>query len=307
MGLIYFLISVLFVLSGIKSFEPWPQVSKLWENEINPLLILGHAHMPRYLVVYLGFRLEELFPNAGFSLYISIFLAMNFLLLRRVSLLSIKRTPSFVVYLIFFTIHLAMNGRGVIAWTAWLLCLLICYKISLGISSVTNQIGWLALSCLLAAVTTGVFILIILAFAFVILGNLKVTGRWSLTQFLFTLMIAIPIGYLSLDYFILAITKNAEFYGGGIESGFRMLEHGLGIIFLELNLLNAIIFWGLACGFVIVIYFHILTRRFSLLSRFVVLSTAGGLFGFTVLTLVIPLLLLGGQAVLATHSRGWGK
>ena len=292
LALIVFSAAALASASGMKVFNSWDQVTMLWESDINPLLLIGHPHLPRYLVAYPGFLLDERLPGIGFSLYIAVFVAINFVLLRAVALLAIKRKPSLAIYLSFAIIYLAMNGRGCIAWTSWLLCIWVCHKISMNIDRFSGQVGWIALSCLLASVSTGVFIVVVVTFLFFILNHLRPIKQVSLARRVIILCVAAPLGYAILEYFLLSIEKNIEFYGGGMSGAFNMLEHGLGAVFVEINLLSIVLLWFVACGAVVVAFMAIFRRRFSTLARLILLPVFGGLFGFTVLTLVIPPLLL---------------
>lgn len=292
LALIVFSAAALASASGMKVFNSWDQVSMLWEGDINPLLLIGHPHLPRYLVAYPGFLLDELLPGIGFSLYIAVFVAINFVLLRAVALLAIQRKPSITTYLGFAVIYLAMNGRGCIAWTSWLLCIWVCHKISMNIDRAASQLGWIALSCLLAAVSTGVFIVVVVTFLFFILGHHRPAKQVSLTRKVLILCVAVPLGNAVLEYFLIAVEKNIEFYGGGMSGVINMLEHGLGVVFVEINLLSLVLLWFVAFGAVVVAFMAISGRRFCPLDRLILLPVLGGLFGFTVLTLVIPPLLL---------------
>ncbi len=287
-----FSVSAFASILSLKIYEGWEQVLKLWDSQVNPLLILWHPHMPRYLAVYPGFLIEEKFPEIGFSLYISIFIALNFILLRKIALLAMNRQPSILIYLCFYLIHLAMNGRGVIAWTSWLMCIWVCHNISMNIRTPSSQIGWGTISCSLAAVSTGVFVVVLIAFTFVIFSNLNLTSRTGIVHRSLVALIGVPIGYFAIEYFILAVEKNIDYYGGGIAGAFNMLEHGLGVFFFNVGLLHIIIFWLLACACLIAAYILIRKRRFSLIDRLMLLSIIGGFFGFTVLTLSLPLILL---------------
>jgi membrane protein implicated in regulation of membrane protease activity len=288
-----FFVAALASISGIKVFDSWGQVNELWESEINPLLLIGHPHMPRYLVAYPGFLLDERLPGIGFSFYIAVFVAINFVLFRAVALLAIQRKPSLPIYLVFAAIHLAMNGRGAIAWAGWLLCIWVCHKISMNIDRPASQLGWVALSCWLASVSTGVFIVVVMTFLFFILRHHRPTQQVSLTRRVIILCLAVPLGYAVLEYFLIAVEKNIDFYGGGMSGAFNMLAHGLGVVFLEINLGSIVLLWFIAYGAVVVAFAAISSRRrFSPLACLILLPVFGGLFGFTVLTLVIPPLLL---------------
>jgi hypothetical protein len=284
--------AVLATLSDSKVFESWEQVSILWDGAVNPLLLIGHPHLPRYLVAYPGFLLQEILPIYGFSIYISIFFAFNVLLLTKLALLVNQRQPSILVILSFIAAHLAMNGRGVIAWTSWLICLWVCLKVNKKIARPLTQFGWIVLSCWLAAVSTGVFILVMAAFIFSLFRIMSSGEKTKSARKLFAFLLIIPIGYALLEYLLIAIQKNVEFYGGGIDGVFNMLQHGLGVIFINLTPINLLMLFILGFFVIFVMAFVILGRSLTDLERFIALPLLGGFFGFTVLTLAIPPMLL---------------
>jgi hypothetical protein len=291
-AIISFTLAVFAALFELKTFDSWGQVTRLWEGEVNPLSNLLHPHMPRYLIVYPGFLLDEYGTGFGFSVYIAAFFAFNMLLLRKVSLIVNRCPPSIAIYLIFVAIHFLMNGRGVIVWTAWLVCIWVSLKITKKISTTANQLGWIALSCLLATVSTGVFVVVSIAFLFIILRNFKLTRRNNVIKLYIILPLFAILIYVILEYFKIAVNKNIEYYGGGFEGAFNMLNHGIGVIFYEINDLGLIML-VLISIIVITIFFILIVRKiFSLLDYFILLSIFGGLFGFTVLTLILPPLLL---------------
>lgn len=292
-ALLTFLIATLASILELKLFVSWNQVLGLWEREINPLSIIGHAHMPRYAIAYPGFLLNEYLPVIGFSLYICIFVAINFMLLRAIALLAIFRLPSLVAYIMFAVIHIAMNGRGVIAWTAWLLCIWVCTKIHNKIAHPLSQLVWVAIGCFLATVSTGVFIVVISTFLFFILEHLYSSPRGLIfsRSILFICLVA-PLGFLTQEYFLLAIEKNISYYGGGIVGVYNMLEHGIGAVFIEITPLNFLFVPPLVFGAFVFAYKAILGSKFSLLARLTLIPVVGGLFGYTVLALAIAPLLL---------------
>ncbi len=287
-----FTFMALATVMGVKVFTSWDQVTVLWEADTNPLLLVGHPHMPRYLVAYPGFLLEEQLPGIGFSLYVAVFFAFNIALFRNIAILVIHRRPLLIIYLSFAAIHLGMNGRGVMAWTAWLICIWVCQKITMKISSPANLIGWITLSCLLATVSTGVFIVVIVAFTFILSSNIQQKKRVSLIQKILIFFVAALLCYLLINYFLMAIEKNIDFYGGGIQGFFAMLQHGLGILFFELSIVSVIFFVVIISFMFVTLFMSIFVRRICLVERFLIFSFIGGLFGFTVLTLTIPLLML---------------
>lgn len=285
-------IAAVATLLRVKVFESWEQVNVLWEAEVSPLAMIGHPHMPRYMVAYPGFLLENYWPSIGFSLYVCIFFGFNILLLRLITLLGAARRPSLSVYLAFICTQLAMNGRGVIAWTGWLLCIWICLRLAAGQVRPDSQIGWVALSACLAAVSTGVFVVVVMAYAMFMVVRQRAPSRRKPLRNSIVFVIAAPFVYAIINYFVLAINKNVEFYGGGLQGVFNMLHHGMGVLLVDsgpmvIMLLGAITFTGMVV-FVPASY----RLRFTPLERLIGLAAAGGLFGFTVLTLAIPPLLV---------------
>ena len=50
----------LMALTETKVFEPWSQVTVLWDSGWPPLHFIDHFHFERYLTSYLGLYLEDL-------------------------------------------------------------------------------------------------------------------------------------------------------------------------------------------------------------------------------------------------------
>ncbi|WP_182852173.1 hypothetical protein [Metapseudomonas otitidis] len=150
----------------------------------------------------------------------------------------------------------------------------------------------LFMSCFIAAVSTGVFVVVLISIAFFVVDAFR-RGRFDFlnTKSGFILIFIIPFVYVFLDYFALAINKNLEFYGGGVQGAFNMLEHGLGRVFLSVGYLGFMFFIiALFLLFFAALIFY-LKIRFSTVEKLFFISVLGGFFGFTVLTLAIPLAL----------------
>lgn len=283
--------SVAATLTGLKVFAPWDQVTFLWEADLHPLALLGHPHLPRYLVALPGLVLGSYLPTTGFSLYVSLFLATNCAVWSQLVLLSSGKHARYWCWIVFLIAHLAMNGRGVFAWTAWLLCAYIATKLANPSNRAARHIPLMLLALFLATVSTGVFAVTFLTLLFFSIkywrSNRRRLSRISRLTRLFGAGI---VFYLFYDFFLLSVHKNIEFYGGGFSGFVNMFEHGLGIVFgsgtfgpwmlLFVFLLAAIGILRLAFG-----------RPLKPISWLVILPVGGGLFGFTVLTLGIPTLL----------------
>jgi hypothetical protein len=292
---------------ALKRFEPWDQVMVLWDSGLSPILLIDNPHFFRFLVVYPGFRLEDQFPTIGFSIYVSLFFASNCLLWSRVSIRAIGGYPPLWGWIIFVSAHALMNGRGVLAWTAWLMCILVCLRMSRESVRWAKEIPKITVSCLLAAVSTGVFVIVFGAFFIFIARNLRARRRQSGRRrpILGPLVVLFVLGYFT-QYFVSAIGKNLEFFGGGLTGALGMLEHGAGVLFtldfVGLTVLAA----ALSVGVLLMLrlLFGKVLPASILLS---LLPIVGGLFGFTVLTLCIPMVIVLIVSALRRRTGGFAN
>lgn len=296
--LLIYIIAASFNFMNLKLFESWGQVDKLWASEVSPFEILFHPHMPRYLIVYPGLLLEDKFPDIGFSLYISIFFALNIILFRGISLLSTRRAPQAMSYLVFSLFHLYMNGRGVIIWTAWLICVLVCCGVTQNKIGKTKKIGLMLVSCLFATASTGVFVVVFITFAILAFRSMIIDTKRKYVGALIFLLLASPFLYIITDFFIIALSKNIEYYGGGVAGVINMLEHGLGSFLTGVDPVGVLIFGFLASILLVFGYYMVISKKIILLDYLMMVCLAGGMFGYTVLTLLIPVAILRAQRIL---------
>lgn len=301
--LLAFAFGALLTVSGAKRFEPWEQVLDLWTANVSPILlaVTGHPHFFRYMTAYPGFIWEESFTDVGFSLYISVFLAFNVVLWRKLSFLSRGTPPGVAAWVVFLAAHIFMNGRGVIAWTAWLVCANICLQLARGVSWNLRSLLLAVLSCWLAAVSTGVFIVVVAAF---VLFHLQFRRKQRVHPLrkLVLMAIAAPLLFYVGQYLLLSIQKNVEFFGGGLTGVFHMLAHGLGRVLFGSELLAIVVVSGAAFA-LLFLWVGIKLRRAPFLptEQLLAFASIGGLFGLTVFTLAVPLAL-----VLRGSQSSWG-
>jgi len=302
-----FIFFAVFILTGVKSFSAWPQVMGLWQGSTSLYSLFGHPHLFRFLVAYPGLTLDAWLPEFGFSIYCSIFFFLNARLWADIMWRTVLVKPSLLGWCIFFGIHLLMNGRGVIAWSAWLMCVSLC----LDLSRSKEEVKWLFLriflSGFLASVSTGVFVVVLASIVVFLVGGLhhrRIDFLNIRAGFVFCL--GVPLAYMLISYFIVAINKNLDFYGGGIQGVVDMLGHGMGKFFLSIDCLNfllPVIFFY--CVFLIMVFAY-LGIRLSPINKLLLISMVGGLFGFTVLTLAMPLILCGLEVVSRAVFRAVG-
>lgn len=284
--------ALLLTVTELKVFSPWDQVLILWEKNVSPILIVGHPHFFRYSAAYPGFLAEEIWPDYGFSAFIALFFATNMVLFEKLCWRMRWRSPAFLSWVLFVGVHLFMNGRGVIAWTAWLLCLNLC--VARVTSTGQERAGGVktAFALFLAAASTGVFVVVALSFVIFAFrarrGSLKPR---STLQYVLYAAVALPLLMVAGTYFWVAIEKNISYFGGGMTGLVNMLQHGAGRVFLGSSIALAALLLStplaLLAGF---LFFA--GRRWSTEKTLFTVVAAGGLFGFTVLTLALPLLSL---------------
>lgn len=283
---------------GLKAFTPWSQVTDLWESGKTIKELAGNFHFFRYLVAYPGLYLENMLPGFGFSAYVGLFVAASAMLFRASNLLANSRAPGILAWSIFFAAHAFMNGRGAIAWTAWMLCV----KLTIGNYN-KRRLGDLlnfrtsvviAVSTFLSSVTSGVFLVVTASNFMLIASTLRIRSNVfsapirlkSLSSFFLSVfIILITLGY-ALNYLYLAVKKVRMFF----DDASGILKHGLGHI---ISNFNPVVFILLLIVFILVALVLVtLTRRrvHPAICRLLFVGLIGGSLGFTALTLLIPVL-----------------
>ncbi len=290
--LVPLILVVLASITGIKKFEAWDQVSTLWDSGIAPILLVDNPHLLRFLVVYPGFMLEEIHPGVGFSIYIGIFFAINCVVWRQIVFRSIGRGPPLWAWVVFVAAHASMNGRGVLAWTAWLLCVAISIRILRQSKSVIGESPKVLLSCFLATVSTGVFVVVFSAFVLTMIRHARTKRAETRRGMVYIGRIAIvAVMGVFADIPGLQSIKISSFSAGGstgqsICSVMEPAPYSVGIsvgVTLSIWAMMVAILLGLRLAF---------GRPLPIEVLFTLLPLAGGLFGYTVLTLSIPMILV---------------
>lgn len=294
-GGLMLLLTLSLSLLGLKSFSAWPQVQELWESDVPPIFFAGHPHFSRFLITIPGFLLEQRLPNLGFSLYLSFFSACSAALLNNLSYQTRGCKPRWITWLTFCTMQLLMNGRGTIAWTAWLLCAVICINWTKTGIVHRRQLFLTAASLFLSTVSTGVFLITLGTFSYFYFLYIRSIQVSRALKIILTLLIAPPLLYLTFDYALVAISKNVEYFGGGLSGLISMLEHGAGSVFRKNSDVTLLVATALSPALATLVIMLLFGKRATPLSFLLAISVAGGAFGFTVLTLAIPIALIASQ------------
>lgn len=279
------LISILFVLNayGIFEFKSWPQIEDLHSSNMSLSELSDHPHFYRYLISLPGLLIEDYFFNFGFSLYISIFMLCSIGLMY----FKLKEKHGFIILFscaaIFFG-HLFMNGRGAISWFGWMIILSIVSDNKYNSNIKTIAITLFALLC--CSVSSGTFTV---AFSVIVTFLVKELVYNRSYQSIFTLL-AVYISYIDLAFE--GINRNLSYYSLGSGNPIiNMLEHGFGNIVRE----NAMQFAAIAAIIFVSMTFIMFSMRHRLkLWEFICLAypLAGGIFGYTTLTLIFPSIIL---------------
>jgi hypothetical protein len=298
LSLSVFLGFCLLSLTELKVFEAWSQVTYLWDSGQPLLYFIGHFHFTRYLTSYPGLMFEESYPGIGFSIYMSIFVTLNTLLFRQIHNAITGYPPSLFVYIIFLLIHLFMNGRGAIGWSGWLLCLSLHCKFSnsdqTGSFLTVGNSSMFFFSTLFSSVSSGVFIVVFMSNILLIARLLRSSALSHKLKFkhLVSILFAnVIVGcsiYFATFYLLDALQKILLFYG----SYSSVVMHGLGLLAIYYDLATALIIIVIM-AIIFILLWVILKREVpSVIWLLFITSMAGGVFGFTTLTLTIPLFLI---------------
>jgi hypothetical protein len=190
-----------------------------------------------------------------------------------------------------FLLHMFMNGRGAISWLGWMM---VIYTICENFDKDEKLLNvmFLTLALLLCSVSSGTFsvayVAVILLYFYKFFINFKFFN-FNLFLILASLII---ISYSFYDLFLSGIERNVNYYTLGSTSIFyNLIQHGFGLIIIE-NPIYIII--SLILIFVIYSYIYYAVEKKPNVIEFIliVVPFAGGVFGYTTMTLAIPSIIL---------------
>lgn len=290
------------VALGGKEFTLWEQVAILRGSNPMDLYYGEHEHFLRYLLVYPEFQLSSATGiHAG-----QIFNAVCFVCLFGVFLLvrsadkriagSTSNWADLAWTIVLCGLAMAMNGRGVLA--------LFGYAILLNtvISAFSDRLPrpWLLIApffgLMFCAVSSGV---LVAGYLFILLGIGFALLRCRQTGFAGNLYLMIvgtaASSALIFPFALLGVIKNVDFYGGGADGAWQMLNHGLGkiavladplVLVLALPVLGSAYILTAWCA-------RALAPAAAIAGIAILCAMAGGLFGLTTLSVgLVPLLAL---------------
>ncbi|NOH70728.1 hypothetical protein F0225_05125 [Vibrio pectenicida] len=300
----FFLIIAL-VSSDVKTFNLWDQVTYIWET--HGLIwsdMLTHPHGPRYTLVYPIFALSELINidyNIIFSYFCAILIALTISLNISIGRKLLSRRLTFqeltIISIFYISLAFAMNGRILFAITGSSLFFFSIINEKKGFTAIFNLI----VAVIFCSVSSGTLIIMV--------TWLVIYTLWSKNENYFYLIvktILVGLFFLFFGNFLSIITrKNIDYYGGGLEGAFNMLNHGMGrIAFIDatISLSLCVALFSLT---IIVLSTTTLLNQVKIkkyLAKLYFLCSIGllgGLFGLSTLAVSIPLIM----AIITQHYR----
>ncbi|MFU1477803.1 hypothetical protein ACM25N_08875 [Roseovarius sp. C7] len=297
----------------VKAYEPWSQVLLLHNSDFSLYELTEHFHFARYLAAYPGLMLEDDLPGLGYSVFVSVIVSLNVVLFRRFYRVCLGSAPSFLMLVIFVLIHIAMNGRGPIGWFGWLLCLDLFARFNhpanefslFTVGSGSQVIG----AMLFSSVSSGVFIVVFVSIIYLFIRWMKLhefRDGFYISRLVVSSLVAATIGYVvyrAVVYAFDAISKILEFFGSFSD----VISHGLGAF--ELSSDGILVLFAICIGGVSVFFVRYVLRDRLPPDIWTLLCIAmvGGAFGFTTLTLTIPLFLVLMGACLSLLASAWAR
>lgn len=276
---------LLFILNftGILNFNSWPQIEEVHSSNLDLIDLRDHPHFYRYLISIPGLLARDYISEFGFSLYISLFMICSVAIIYR----KLQGSSKLIVVLsclAIFAAHLFMNGRGAISWLGWMIILAFISNDIIKIGFGKLIIIIFALLC--TSVSSGTFTVAFFVVVTVLLR--EAFQKRSLAIF----------SYLTIIYFIYrdltieGFNRNLSYYSLGTGNPIiNMLDHGIGVFFRQ-NLIQFSILISIIFVFLTFIIFSLKTRLKFWEAICVLYPLAGGIFGYTTLTLIIPSLIL---------------
>lgn len=281
--------SALALLDGF-SFFAWQQVVDLYNYHAPFDALYGHPHFFRYLVAYPGLLLSDLYGEEMFSLYIVSFMTLSIYLMYYL----LKDTKSLIILfgcVSVFILHIFMNGRGAISWLGWMMILFVIFTNSGQKDKIFNTII-LLVALLLCSVSSGTFSVAYASVIFFYVYKFIKYFRFVSIHVLISLLIPIFISYAYYDLFMSGLDRNLNYYRIGSRNIiYNMIEHGFGSIVLEHPIYISV---AIALLVIIFSYLFFSLRTKPTILEFIAIGVplAGGVFGYTTMTLAIPSLFL---------------
>ena len=234
-----FIILLSLVLTGSKTFMLWSQVTYLWGANVAPLTmtIAEEAHFLRYMLTYPIFYISDIMQldhDFLFSLILSFLFVLNAMVLSRtMKRQNVAYQNGFIavsVTLLLLALYLISNGRGPLALFGYSLIISELIKIEFIRGAKASSFIYFAIGIFFCSVSTGVMLsACVVLITFLTLNFFTfLIGRLTLVKYVKQFMLISLALLVFKEPIVMAVKKNMNYYGGGIDSIFKMLNHGWG-------------------------------------------------------------------------------
>ena len=309
---------VMAAAAGLLGFSLWGQILELVGMRATPaeLIASGNVHALRFLVVFPFLWMSVTFglPQDGpFAVGVALaIVGSSWFVARSVTLVLTGETRQlrfvwFPILLLMLGLSLAMNGRIAFSFLGYAILthLMVLFQAGRIRSSLPFVLG--VFPCLLLlSVSTGTFLVGVGSLAVFALAQ-PVWRRRGVLERRTVVLFGVILGVLGLLMPIVgqAVTKNIEFYGGGLRGVVRMLQHGAGRVLPDdLLVLGVLTCVGvvMACLALDLAKTRIQSSRLdACLWMAMAFAFAGGLFGFSTMMVGLPLGI--GLAVMVLYRK----
>lgn len=289
-------------MAEVKTFVPWIQVTHIWESDRPFLDPEEETHLYRALIAAPGLWLEDLWPEHGFSIYVSLFVFLVSLLVARTQKLVSGHPPQVWAWFALLALFMLMNGRGAIGWAGWMLCVHACIGATMGVRSgwSVTTVSQCFLGLAFTTVSSGIFIASVALIAYFVLATMRLRGwrsPWTLSTtrpFRQSLLLisASVAGYLVLDYLVAAIIKILDFYGGGLGGIVGAASHGIAAQIESVTAAHVLAGVLVVSIGIIFAFSHYGKRVDHKLLAPIVIPLFGAIFGVLVMTLSFPIIII---------------
>lgn len=235
-ALLLLCVQLLLLNLGVMQFEIWSQIEYLHGGDLDPSSVGVLTHLPRYMVVAPAYVLADYFgsdANMIYGHYVLIVLAATSILwIRARSILAGQSAKPLLLMVLPQLLAPIINGRfafGLFGLSVLLQLALLDQREGVTV----RRLPLVLFALLFTSVSSGIFSV---GLVFYWLASRRAIQsqssklRSSQSHLLMIKVARLIISLPLLGYFLLFLSKNVDFYGGGLGGLWAMISHGLGLL-----------------------------------------------------------------------------
>ena len=291
-----------FVVTGIKEFDIWNQITDIisepsigaFVSAVANMVLNKHAHLFRLILVFpvlLAAEVLSIDSNYLFSLVLWWLISMMSLMLMRLSSYVRQSSPALWSPLLLIGVSIFMNGRGVLGLFGITLIIYNFYRNTEGLIGMKKFFFMILTGCFFCSVSSGVFSVSLCSVMLFFI--LKISRDFPVVKKMYLKL----IGLFGLTLVALIpemkklIQKNLDFYGG---SFIEMINHGVGNVVSVSFVLTIAAILFLVSPIIFVKIRSLVRQHPVYLITFpaIFASSTIGVFGFLTLFICLPAVLV---------------